>query len=121
MALASDVLPTPGTSSMRRWPAGEEAHEREVHGVPLALDDPLDVVGQRAELRSTATSRFGAAPGAAPIRLGADRLGSGCATPYPFPRAIRVAGDAASVRDGYEARPAAMGRSASGPNLTARR
>ena len=38
IALASEVLPTPGTSSISRWPCGEQADERELDRLALALD-----------------------------------------------------------------------------------
>ena len=39
MALARLVLPTPGTSSMRRWPSASRQISGELDGLRLALDD----------------------------------------------------------------------------------
>ena len=43
--LASIVLPTPGTSSMRRWPSASSTVRAVCDRVVLAVDDGLDVRG----------------------------------------------------------------------------
>ena len=67
MALASTVLPVPGTSSMRRWPAAQQRDQGEADLVVLADDDALDVgedpvagfldLGHRPLSRARAPSR----------------------------------------------------------------
>ena len=49
IALASDVLPVPGTSSSEQVALAEHAHERQGDLVALALDHLLDVVEQGVE------------------------------------------------------------------------
>ena len=56
-ALASIVLPTPGTSSISRWPSASSTVIARLHDLALALDDALDGapdprrrVGQRGEV-----------------------------------------------------------------------
>ena len=49
IALASDVLPTPGTSSIEQVALGEQADEREVHRAALAAQHALDLRRERVE------------------------------------------------------------------------
>ena len=48
-ALARLVLPTPGTSSISRWPSATRHDERELDHLGLALDDALDVASDPLE------------------------------------------------------------------------
>ena len=50
IALASIVLPTPGTSSISRWPSAIKRDQGQSDLVVLAADDLLDVVLERVEL-----------------------------------------------------------------------
>ena len=43
IALASEVLPTPGTSSISRWPSASRQTSAHPHDVGLAADERLDV------------------------------------------------------------------------------
>ena len=64
-ARASIVLPVPGRSSSRRWPAGDQAGQRETDDVPLAEDGRLHVVRRPARTcrRTTARRRGGRSRG----------------------------------------------------------
>ena len=48
-ALARLVLPTPGTSSISRWPSATRHEQRELDHLGLALDDALDVASDPLE------------------------------------------------------------------------
>ncbi len=48
-ACASEVLPTPGTSSMSTWPPASEAHHGEADHLGLAAQHAADVVLQPAD------------------------------------------------------------------------